>query len=215
MQVSFNNNIYHPNYNTSAYATKHIVNFQGAKQLLTPLAEESFSAETTRKMLSKMKKYLQLIGENGRVENVKILNETSRYFDSSARILDGFESEADIYLSISKSSEATNISLNRKYKDSSRTGFVIFNADFDKNGQMIYGKFPSEGLRFERFGDNVRRIYRDKKIYLPIQGNDKAWEHNGRELFAGDRRAFYNDDSTHGAIELFLELARLRTSIFK
>ena len=156
-----------------------------------------------------------MIGENGRIDNVKILSEKSRYFDSSARILDGFESEADIYMSINKNREATNICLNRKYKDTSKSGFIIFNADFDKDGQMIYGKFPPEGLRFERYGDNVRRIYRDKKIYLPIKGNDKAWEHTGRELFAGDCRAFATDDSTHGAIELFLELARLRTSIFK
>ena len=216
MQVTFNsNNVFKSNYKTSYGLNTYPVSFKSIRKPLVAVSEDAFNSTTAKKLYSKMRKYLQLIGDDGRVENVRVLNETSHYYDSRARVLDGFDSEADIFMSISKNKEAANLSLSRKYKDSVKEAFVIFNADFNKDGQMIYGKFPSEGLRFERNINNVRRIYRDKKIYLPQSGNDKAWEHAGRELLAGDYRVFANDDSTKGAFEIFLELARLFTSIYK
>lgn len=217
MQVTFNsNNIFKSNYRTPNYKLNNpSVSFKGIGQPLVAVSEEAFNSTTAQKLYSKIQKYFRLIGENGRVENVKVLNETSRYYDSTARVLDGFDSEADVFMSITRNNQAANLNLSRKYKNSTREPFILFNADFDKNGQMVNAKFPLEGLRFERTGNNVRRIYRDKRIYMPVSGNDKAWEHNGRELLAGDYRVYANDDSTKGAFEIFMELARLFTSIYK
>ena len=161
-----------------------------------------------------MRKYFQLIGDNGRIENVKVLNESGRYYENMGQYPSGFNSQAEIFLSIYKNHETSNVILHRKY-DAPFDGYIIFNANFDKNGQMVYGKLPPDGLTFERNHCNARKIYRDKKIDLPVSGNDKLWECAGRDLISGNSRTFTNDDSTKGAFEIFIELARLKTSINK
>lgn len=211
MQVNFNSvSMFKQNYTTQR--TPH-TSFR-AKPPLTAISTESFNSETAKKLYLKIKKYFQLIGDVGKVENVKILSENGHYYGNYARYLDGFNTDADIFMSISKNKEAANLTLNRKYSDPSKDRCILLSATFDKDGQMTDGRFPLEGLRYERTGANVRRIRRDKKIYLPVKGNDKAWEFSGRELLAGNNRVCANDDSTKGAFELFIEMARLRTSIY-
>ena len=86
----------------------------------------------------------------------------------------------------------------------------------NKDGQMIEGRFPSKHLSFERYGANVRRMTCFGKQYLPVSGNDRAWSCLGKGMIGRGEDMLGKDESTIcGAYELFIELARLHTSIYK
>ena len=73
------------------------VNFGSGKHQLVPIVTDSFKKETSKKIYSKIQRYLQMIGDNGSFKNAKILNEKHNpKYPESHYLLD---SEADVFLS--------------------------------------------------------------------------------------------------------------------
>lgn len=187
------------------------VNFQAVKPELIPVLTDSFKTETAKKLYTKIQKFLKLIGDSGSIKDVKILSEEGIYYNH--RINNEFYSKADIFLSINKNIDTSNLYLLQKYPENPK-GVILLDATFNKAGQMVKGYFPPEYLYFERNcakGANVRRMgycNSDSKL-LPIGGNDREW-HGWLP-----NRVLNHDNSTAGAYEIFIEFARLYTSIFK
>lgn len=202
---------------------KYPVNFGAAKPQLTQIIPGEFRTETAKKLYSKIQKYIQLICSSGNIQNVRIMTEDGHYFNE--KTLDFFDTKGNILLSVTKNNENTHININRKYSDTSK-GIILLDALFDKNGQMIKGRFPLDKLIFERTGANVRRMKRsDGTIFMPVKGNDREWDQLGGRLPSVSENTvqkthrplnFIEKDNTDGgAFELFIEFARLYTSILK
>lgn len=175
------------------------VNFYGVKQKLIPVNTDSFKTETAKKIYAKIQKYLQLVGREGSIKNVKIINENTTNYES------------DILLSINKTLNNSKLRLSQKYNGDS-SDITLLEANFNKDGQMILGDLPSENLHFERTNPNIRRITDNEYTYLPIGKSDKDWDANGKRIKNIVPVMDYADD---GAYEIFMELARLNTSILK
>ena len=218
MRITFNTVSQKPNYKNPNYiSNNNSVSFHGAKDVLVPVAAESFYTESAKKMYSKIQKYLKMLGDSGKIENVKILSETSNYYTQETRYLQSFASGSDVFLSINKSKDNAALTLSRQFSINNQTSDkqLLFNATFDKDGQMVEATFPIEGLRFNRWGNNRRHITRDDEIFTPINGNDKAWNYYGKRLASNSYIVHAKDNSTCGAFEIFLELARLKTSLYR
>ena len=204
------------NQNTSSF---YNVSFEGGKQKLISISTDSFKFESTKKIYSKIQKYLKLIGNEGSIENIKVMSDKWSYTFTLTDVKNLGE-EADLLLSINKKSDKAHINLSRKFSDKQKK-MTVLEALFDKNGQMINGSFFPEHLQFERNGANVRRMIRKGKQYLPVGTNDKEWDFLGqrvgsniKEDFVYNRTVLEEDNSAGGAFEIFLEFARLKTSIF-
>ena len=205
------------NKNTSRF---YNVSFEGGKQKLISISTDSFKFECAKKIYSKMQKYLKLIGNSGSIENIKVMSDKWTYTYTLIDVFKHLGEEADLLLSINKKPDKTHINLSRKLPGK-QMKMTVLDALFDKNGQMINGSFAPEHLQFERNGANVRRMIRKGKQYLPVGTNDKEWDFLGqrvgsniKEDFVYNRTILEEDNSAGGAFEVFLELARLKTSIF-
>ena len=205
------------NKNTSSF---YNVSFEGGKQKLISISTDSFKFECAKKIYSKMQKYLKLIGNSGSIENIKVMSDKWTYTYTLIDVFKHLGEEADLLLSINKKPDKTHINLSRKLPDK-QMKMTVLDAIFDKNGQMINGSFTPEHLQFERNGANVRRMIRKGKQYLPVGTNDKEWDFLGqrvgsniKEDFVYNRTILEEDNSVGGTFEIFLELARLKTSIF-
>ena len=166
------------------------VSFEG---YLKSVNIDSFKTETAKKIFAKTKKYLQLIGNEGTFKNQKILSKVGL-------------AEEDVYLSVDKTALSTKIRLSGS-KDS-----TLLEAYFNEKGQMIIGNHFNNDLYFERSGKNIRRIKNNGYTYMPVGNSDKDWDCFGKKL---DTHIFRGEDPSYAAYEIFMELAKLKTSIFR
>ena len=192
------------------------VNFQGCRQLVA-ITEDSFERNSAKKMYYKIRQYLKLIGDSGSVKDTKIYKEHGKYYNQ--RTGEKFESDAFVLMSMKKEKDITHLNLRRKYSDTSK-GIILLDAQFNKDGQMVKGKFPPDDLFFERQKSNLRRLSgSETSNFIPVGSNDKEWSHISGLLPKTSNKSFlktyYSDDSACGAYEIFMEFARLYTSIFK
>jgi hypothetical protein len=190
------------------------INFQAGKSQLVAVSSDSFKSECAKKLYSKIQRYFQLIGESGSIKDKKILQEKASVCLSKPPYI--IEVDADVCLSINKGERNSTIKLYHKYSDSKYKDATILEATLDKNGQMFSGRFlPVKTLNFERDKRNTRRMFSHYTgiTYMPVGGNDKDWSCLDT---SGSRKLSSHglvDESEKGAFEIFLELARLKTSI--
>ena len=156
-----------------------------------------------------------MIGDSGNIKEVKLLHEIKHCCTTKWPYI--IDVDADVCLSINKGDRNSNLKLYYKLPDGKRKNERIFDNDLifdvtlDKNGQMIQGKFFPNPISFVRDKGNIRRMYSDisYESYLPVGGNDRAWSCSGKDLDSfGQINA-----SEKSAFEIFIELARLYTSI--
>ena len=112
------------------------VGFQGGAKDLIPVAVDTFSTESAKKMYPKISRLFQMLGKNGSVKDAPILAEPTHYYNSAKH---GFvDSKAEVLLTISKNSGGNNVILSRRYADTQKRTLMM-NAFFDNEGQMIKG----------------------------------------------------------------------------
>lgn len=192
--------------------SKNNVSFSGGKQELIPVAVETFKTDSARKMYPKIRGIFRMIGNCGGVKEAAIFSEPTHYYSFEKH---GFvDSRADVLLSISKNTGVTNMTLSKQYADTQKR-MLLMDVFFDNEGKMIKGSLPSERMEFERKGVNVRRMKCNGNLYLPVAGKEKVWEHSGTHLTSNDCVATVENNSRGGAFEIFMELARLKTSVLK
>lgn len=186
------------------------ISFQGGKQQLIAISENSFSSEYTKNLYSKIAKYFKLVGNSGSIKEVKLLHEMKHYCISKEPYV--IKVDADVCLSVNKGDRNSNIKLYHKYSDGKRNDDLLFDVTLDKKGQMIKGQFFPRYLSFERDAKNIRRMHDDLHgdSYLPVGGNDREWSCLGKGNLSPK---ILLDDSEKSAFEIFIELARLKTSI--
>jgi hypothetical protein len=87
----------------------------------------------------------------------------------------------------------------------------VFSADLNKDGQMVCGEYSMHSnLKFVRDGNNVRRMNSSgDRALLPHGDNDKEWGLSPE--VTPDKEEY----SSYGLFEIFIELARLHTSLYK
>lgn len=190
--------------NSNKIKSKNVseVNFLGAKQKLISVNTDSFRTKEAKKIYDKIQGYLKLLKE-GSIKNVKILHENRN--GKECYVL----RESDILLSINRSSDNFKLRLSKKYNDHSES--TLLEANFDKNGQMFSGYDFERQLHFERTNSNLRRMSSMGNTYLPVGQNDKEWQSNGSTI----NTIPLIDCVSDGVYEIFIELARLHTSILK
>ena len=195
------------------------VNFE-RRMYLVPIRTDSFEKESSKILYSKIHKYLKLIEDGGKIENVKVMRDkwiNGNYYTNKNP---HFYEEADIYLSMNKNEKNTTIRLSREVPNSSDKT-IFFETLFNNNGQMIQGSLNIENyLNFERSGSNIRRISNPSGTYLPLATNDRVWKSLiGTRFYSSSADWVYGpikeDNSAGGAFEIFIEFARHSTSIFK
>lgn len=81
---------------------------------------------------------------------------------------------------------------------------------------MFNGRFlPVKTLNFERDKRNTRRMFSNFTgiTYMPVGGNDRDW--SCLDTLGSRKLSSYGlvDESEKGAFEIFIELARLKTSL--
>ena len=198
------------NYNKRNIYKGLSIGFQGGKQQLIAISADSFSSEYTKKLYSKIQKYFCLIGDSGNIKEAKLLHEKKHCCISKEPYM--IEVDADVCLSVNKGDRNSSLKLYHKYSDGKRNDDLMFDITLDKNGQMIKGQFFPKCLSFERGKNNVRRMHANLHgdTYLPVGGNDREWNCLGKGNLSPK---ILIDDSEKSAFEIFIELARLKTSI--
>lgn len=186
------------------------IGFQGGKQRLIPISADSFRSEYTKKLYSKIQKYFQLIGDSGNIKEVKLLHEKKHCSISKMPYI--IDVDADVCLSVNKGDRNSNLKLYHKFSDGKKNDELMFDVTLDKNGQMIRGQFFPQTVSFVRDKGNIRRMYSaiHGDSYLPVGSNDREWSCLGKENLSSHT---LTDDSEKSAFEIFIELARLKTSI--
>jgi hypothetical protein len=190
------------------------ISFRAGRQKLIAIATDSFNSESAKKMYPKIQKYYNLIGEYGGIKDIKLLQGKVHDYSSKPPFINYVD--ANVCLSINKREKNSIVKLYYKYFDTKKKDATIFEATLDKNGQMINGQFLIlDNLLFERDKRNMRRMYSSSTgiTYMPVGGNDKEWycmDTIGSKKLSPK---YLIDDSEQGALEIFLELARLKTSI--
>lgn len=184
---------------------------------LIPISADSFTGETTKKLFKKIQKYVKLAGLNGSIKDAKIMSEEG-YSAGRDSTYSQIKKSADIVLSVNRIDGDLHLTLGRNNLDNSRN-FTLFDVLFDKNGQMKEGKLPLERISFNRYGANVRRLKKQGMQFLPVGENDREWSNTAGTIISpsSDSNIWYSkeDNAVGGAFEIFMELARLHTSIFK
>lgn len=183
---------------------------------LVPISANSFKRETSKKLYSKIHQYVKLIGHNGSLtKDVKIMS-VKGSGDSKQAGTYSSNNDADIMLSLKRKGKLLHLILSRKEIKSDKN-HLLLEAIFNEDGQMINGRFPYKNLTFERYGANIRRIKCYDKQYTPVADNDREWDCAGRRISGSCEyiNRAEDDNSVGGAFELFIEFARLYTSIFK
>ena len=198
------------NYNKQNMYHCSSIGFQGGKQQLISISADSFHSEYTKKLYSKIQKYFQMIGDSGNIKEVKLLHEKKHCCTSKMPYI--IDVDADVCLSVNKGDRNSNLKLYHKFSDGKRNDELMFDVTLDKNGQMIQGQFLPQTLSFVREKGNVRRMYSTLSgdSYLPVGNNDREWSCLGKKNLSSHTLI---DDSDKSAFEIFIELARLKTSI--
>lgn len=199
------------NYSKQNVYNGQSIGFQGGKQQLIPISADSFKSEYTKKLYSKIQKYFQLIGDSGNIKEVILLHEKKHCGIYKMPYI--IDVDADVCLSLNKGDRNSNLKLYHKFSDGQRNDEIMFDITLDKNGQMIQGQiFLPQAISFVRDKRNVRRMYSTNisNSYLPVGGNDKEWSSLSKERLSSHNLI---NDSEKSAFEIFIELARLKTSI--
>ena len=191
-------------------------NSAGTERVI-PISTDNFNGETAKKLYQKIHKYVKLAGENGSVKDAKIMSEEGYDLGRKTKFSQ-LKKSADVVLSVNRVDGDLHIALGRNNKDKSRE-FMLFDAIFDKNGQMKEGMFPLEKMTFNRYGNNTRRLKKQETCFLPVAENDREWlSTSGLRISPSSSENLWyvnEDNAVGGAFEVFLELARLHTSILK
>lgn len=191
------------------------VNFTGGKQMLIAVKTEDFQTEAAKKLFKTIHSCFQRIGNNGNISDLKILSEELEFYNKrTARYkVEKFTTKVDTMLAIQKDPKKATLRLYRRYPNNKQ--HCVLEAQLDENGQMINGRYQFGHLRFERTNgnsNNLRRMFCDDHPMLPHGDNDREWGITAEILPVLHR---YGDNSTRGMYEIFLELARLHTSLYK
>ena len=139
---SYHSNKIQPNIKTQT------VNFQGHKNLQA-INLNSLKNDSTKLLYGKIKKYLQIIGDIGKVENVS-LNKAGNTF-----------------LSINKNIDKTKILIK------TNNDKFLMNLNFNKDGQMTLGDF--DDFHFERTNRNHRTLRTSQTTLTPHGYDDKEF----------------------------------------
>ena len=193
--------------------TKPISSNSDGSQKLIPISLDTFKRDSAKTLYSKIRQYVNLIGQNGTIDKeFRIMSEKSSIPDSNYFL----NKDADVFMTIKRADKDLHINLTRRTVDKSNN-MVLLEATLNKDGQMINGRYPLHHLTFERYGANVRRMKKYGEQYLPIAENDREWDFCGKRLTGSpsDIRSINGDDCVGGAFEVFMELARLHTSVLK
>lgn len=182
--------------------------FSGTKQRLIAVATEDFKTETAKKLYSSIHSILQKVGDSGNINDVKIFNENLEFYNKKTS--QKFTTNVDTLLSIKKDSDKAILQLLRQYP--SKFKHCVFEAELDKDGQMVNGTYLLGHLKFERKNDNIRRMKIGEITLLPHGDNDRDWGISPAILPVLQG---YDDNSTRGMYEIFIELARLYTTLYK
>ena len=193
-------------HNNTSYASK--VNFNGGKQSLVAIATDDFKTNTAKKLYSAIHKFFQKVGDSGNIEEVKILSENLEFYNKYKK--EKFTTNVDTLMTIQKNVDKAILKLYRQYP--SKKKHCVFEAEFDKDGKMVQGQYNIAHLKFERGKDNIRRIQFGDTTLLPHGYDDREWGLDPRILPALHR---CGDNSTRGMYEMFIELARLYTTLYK
>ena len=183
------------------------VSFSGIRRALTTVAPENFKSDTAKKLFSQIHKYCQILKTGGSLNEVKILSEDLDFLNY--KTMQDFTTKVDTLLSIKSDSEKALIKLYRRYQD--KTKHCLMEAQLDKKGQMVKGMHHYGRLRFERNKNNIRRLYSYDAKLLPYGDNDKEWGLSKDILPIRHQRG---DNSSTGVFEIFIELARLYTTMY-
>ena len=181
---------------------------------LVSITKDSFSRETAKKLYSGISKYIKVAGKNGSFKEVRLMTEQGVDKPCAPALAKG----ADIVFSLDRAGENMHLTLTRKNIDKSQND-ILFDALVNKEGQMVEGRYPLEHMTFVRRGANVRRIRKSKSQFLPIAGNDREWACNGSRISSTSGNNLWyageEDNAISGAFEIFMEMARLHTSVLK
>lgn len=197
---------YEKSHKSASYAS--MVNFNGGKQSLVAISTNDFKTNTAKKLYSAIHKFFQIVGDSGNIEEVKILSENLEFYNKYKT--EKFTTNVDTLMSIQKNVDKAILKLYRQYP--SKKKHCVFEAEFDKDGKMVQGQYNIAHLKFERGNDNIRRIKLGDTTLLPHGYNDREWGLDPRILPALHRSG---DNSTRGMYEIFIELARLYTTMYK
>jgi len=184
------------------------VNFYGIKQPLTAIAVEDFKTESAKKLFARIHKYCQLAKNGGDMKDIKILSEELKFYNR--KTMEKFTTTVDTLMSIRSDSDKALLKLYRMYP--SKDKHCILEAQLDEHGQMVRGFYQYGHLQFERNKDNVRRIRSDERTLLPHGDNDREW---GLTIEILPILHQDSDNSSRGTFEIFIELARLYTTLYK
>ena len=185
------------------------VSFSGGKQQLEAVVTDNFKTETAKKLFTTMQKYYKMLSGGGRINEVKILSENLEFYNYKTN--EKFSSVVDTLMSIQKNPQLTIIRLYRMYPNKFK--HCIFDAVFDSDGQMTEGEYKIPKIKFERKNGNIRRMEYLSGSILPYGDNDREWVGLSAECLPIYQR--YGDNSTRGMYEIFIELARLYTTLNK
>ena len=176
------------------------VNFTGTVQKLIPVDINSFKTESARKMYSQIQKFIKVIDTEGIIKDVKIMEEKTSQLAS------------DVFLSIDKKTDKCKLTLSQKYNCGQ--GYIpLLEANFNQHGQMVSGSFPGRQLYFSRTNRNVRKILDPYTTHRPSGEDDREWGAYASKIIGSSLPL--KDNADDGAYEIFMELARLYTSILK
>ncbi len=202
------NDSYLNNNKQKAISNVSALKFSGIRQPLIAIATEDLKTETAKKLFTRIHKYCQMTKNGGNISDIKILNENLKFYNRYR--FEDFTTSVDTLMSIKNDSEKGVLRLYRMYPNKAKQ--CVFEAQLDKNGQMVRGMYKYGNLQFERNKDNVRRLKVNNNQRLPHGDNDREWGLTTEILPIYQQ---YEDDSTRGMLEIFIELARLYTSVYK
>lgn len=183
------------------------VSFCGGKQQLVQIKPEDFSTEAATKMFRQISKIFEFLKDGGNINDVRILSEELKFVNRKTG--EDFKSKIDILMSIKKDSNKALLTLHRMYPNKRK--HCVLEAQLDKYGQMTNGQYHLGHLNFERKNNNLRRMELNDCTIFPDGKNDREWGITANILPPGQE---YGDNSSVGMLEIFLELARLHTTMY-
>ena len=184
------------------------VSFSGVKRPLIAINAEDFKTETAKKLFKSIRTYCQPVKNGGSISDIKILNENLKFYNHNT--IEEFTTSVDTLMTIKNDGEKGLLRLSRMYPNKVKQ--CILEAHLDKNGQMVRGTYKYGNMQFERDKNNVRRLKINNKTRLPHGENDREWGVTTDNLPIFQQ---FNDNSSRGMLEIFIELARLYTTLFK
>lgn len=167
--------------------------------------------ELEKTVLDKILRYANLLPENSKITKPVItkINDETVGFTIDKTNMD------KIKLTIKDKMDIEDAWENAPDKQSSFLGL------FDRNGQMFVGRVHKKGefecfiqcINFERRGKNIRRLKIGHGEYIPSRQND-SWIYSEAGSTHESGAEAYPDFEDVNFYETFMELAKLKTSLF-